>query len=564
MRFSLFGIPIRVKPGFLVLSVAIGLVNVTNPLLAPLRVQLFIGILLATFLGVLIHELGHAVEARRAGANPDVNLTFFGGLTRFQARRSHFRNLWISSAGIVYQLTAAGIVYASYRWGPLPSNDLPAVFQEPDVLLLAVLLQTFVLLNVFFAVINLIPVGGLDGGAIIEHFLRGVKVKYAAAIMFVFYSLVGLGVLIWAITYREWWILAVAVYLTGVALWNQAQAMKRDGDESVFPDAERRGRQLLAAGKDEELLTWSQTIRSTAQSPPYAVFGATWEVAALKRLGLKEQMSSLLDTHAHVLADPVVVMGFEECGRHEDIVARYHTKARTPDADPDMIVTVAKSLIELGRPEEAAELTGFVHLTRLPLPSVVEIHRRLWDHGAHAMAEGFRETVSSRKDAGYGVAIQMLRAEGKTDQTLQRLKREIEDSSGGTALGWLSWVLAEDGRSTESEETMQRAVRRGHIRDGVAIQYALDLSGHYQQAMMLGEWLLEEGELTREERSVVAFNHACGHIYTGDLEAAVATLEQLDVNFLLAVGLADSDLDPIRHLPAFREVYERAEAVANI
>jgi Zn-dependent protease len=78
MRFSLFHIPIRIKPGFVVLAVAIGFLNVSNPQLEPVRVQLFVGVVLATGLGVLIHELGHAVEARRAGAIPDVILNLFG------------------------------------------------------------------------------------------------------------------------------------------------------------------------------------------------------------------------------------------------------------------------------------------------------------------------------------------------------------------------------------------------------------------------------------------------------------------------------------------------------
>lgn len=563
MRFSLFRIPIRIKPGFVLLSVAIGVFNVMNPALELIRVQLFVGIVLATFVGVLIHELGHAVEAKRAGASPEVTLNLLGGVTSFQVRRSHWRNLWITSAGIVYQLTAAGLVYVSYRWGPFPADEqLSAVVDQPDLVLFAILLRTFVLLNVFFALLNLVPVGSLDGGAIIEHFLKGVKVKRTGAIMFVFYSLMGLGAVIWAMAYQEWWILAVVVYLTGTSLWRQAQAMKTDGDAMAFPDAEQRGRQLLAAGDDNELLQWARDIRTHAHSPAYAVFGTIWELTALRRAGDIDGLSVLLDDYAHAVPAPVAIESFEVCGRHSDIVVRYHTSALSPDADPGVVATVAKSLIEVGRPQDAAELAGLTHLHRLHLVSLIEIHERLCQTGANELAEGLRQSVSGRKDSGYGTAVQMLRAEGKADEALQRLKREIEDSIGGNALAWLSWALAEDGRSRESEESMAQAIRLGGIRDGTAIQYALDRAGHIPQALSLGEWLLTEGALGDEERSVVAFNHAIGLVGTGDIAAAVEVLAQVDGTFLLTTGLSDPDIDPLRGLPEFREICERAEVGA--
>lgn len=563
MRFSLFHIPIRIKPGFVLLSVAIGLFNVMNPALEPIRVQLFAGVVVATFGGVLIHELGHAIEARRAGASPDVTLNLLGGVTRFQARRSHWRNLWITSAGIVYQLTAAGLVYVSYRWGPLPADgDLPAVIAQPDVVLVAVLLRTFVLLNVFFALVNLVPVGSLDGGAMIEHFLKGVRVKHAGAIMFVFYSLVGIAVAIWALVNEEWWILAVVVYLTAASLRQQAHAMKTDGDAAAFPDAEQRGRQLLAAGDDDELLQWARDIRTQAHSPAYAVFGATWELTALRRAGDTNGLSALLDDYAHAVPAPVAIESFEACGAHSDIVARYHTLALSPDADPSVVVGVAKALVEVGRPQDAAELAGLTHLHRLHPAALVEVHERLCRAGAKELAEGLRQSVLGRKDCGYGFAVQMLREEGRADEALQRLKREIEDSIGGNALAWLSWALAEDGRSRESEDSMERAIRLGGIQDGTAIQYALDRAAHIPQALLLGEWLLTEGGLTEEERSVVAFNHAIGLIDTGDISSALEMLAEVDGTFLLAVGIGDPDLDPVRGLPEFREMCERAEVGA--
>lgn len=98
---------------------------------------------------ILVHELGHYVEARRQGLSPKlpVFIPFLGAYVAMQnVRFDPFRNALVSMAGpIVGGLGALGVLL---------------VGEAIDSQLLRALAYTGFLLNLF----NLIPIGFLDGG----------------------------------------------------------------------------------------------------------------------------------------------------------------------------------------------------------------------------------------------------------------------------------------------------------------------------------------------------------------------------------------------------------------
>lgn len=106
---------------------------------------------------ILVHELGHFVEAKRQGLDPSlpVFIPFFGAFVALKgARFDPWPNALVSLAGPIAGAAGAAAVFA--------------VGKSHHSQLLLALAYTGFLLNLF----NLIPVGFLDGG----HILRSVRV----------------------------------------------------------------------------------------------------------------------------------------------------------------------------------------------------------------------------------------------------------------------------------------------------------------------------------------------------------------------------------------------------
>jgi Zn-dependent protease len=100
---------------------------------------------------ILVHELGHFIEARRRGFNAalPVFIPFLGAYVAIRdARMNPWQSAWISLAGPI-----AGSLGAAAVW---------VVGEQRDSPLLQALGYTGFLLNLF----NLLPIGILDGGSI--------------------------------------------------------------------------------------------------------------------------------------------------------------------------------------------------------------------------------------------------------------------------------------------------------------------------------------------------------------------------------------------------------------
>ncbi|MBO5437565.1 MAG: hypothetical protein J6A23_07875, partial [Thermoguttaceae bacterium] len=167
LNFQLFGIPVRVHPLFWILSLFLGM-NLSGP-------QMLILWILAVFVSILVHELGHALVMRTYGIQPRIVLYSFGGLTIFD-RRYHlrwFENILVSfagpGAGFCFLGLLAGILCLLGQTQVL--NLFPAAFGfETDgscfVLseYLTLLLYFLIQVNVFWGILNLMPIFPLDGG----------------------------------------------------------------------------------------------------------------------------------------------------------------------------------------------------------------------------------------------------------------------------------------------------------------------------------------------------------------------------------------------------------------
>lgn len=204
VNFQLFGFPIRVTWTFWLAglifgyngALAIDQVFVTDGGLLP-WLAMWVAVV---FISILVHELGHAIAFRICGIEASVVLYHFGGLaipsssgfspvggtSRRRGQLGPWEQIFISAAGPLAQLILAVFMLICVRlagyglWGGPPDllnavSLLPSFIGQVDWLMDGELVQEpglFALLyfgffvNIFWPLLNLIPVWPLDGGQI--------------------------------------------------------------------------------------------------------------------------------------------------------------------------------------------------------------------------------------------------------------------------------------------------------------------------------------------------------------------------------------------------------------
>lgn len=165
--------PIRVYPGFLV---AAGLLTVPNWWLRPglSGMALFAIGFVTVFVAVMVHELAHAVVARRCGVTAArIDLYIFGGVVAFDTPpRTMWNDFAIVIAGPLSNLALAVMAYALLivlngslpdliAHGPLRSD----VIFEPRIAERALTFALYLNLGLF--AVNMLPAFPLDGGKLL-------------------------------------------------------------------------------------------------------------------------------------------------------------------------------------------------------------------------------------------------------------------------------------------------------------------------------------------------------------------------------------------------------------
>lgn len=153
LRFSAFGIPVRVHPVFWLTSAFLGW--------RPAQLDVTVVNILCIFVAILVHELGHALMTRSFGWQPEIVLYFLGGYAT-TTRHSTWRDIAVSAAG-----PAAGFLLYGGVW----LTELVLVAQGTRVHpLVAEAIYFSLFINLVWNVMNLVPVLPLDGGQISREF----------------------------------------------------------------------------------------------------------------------------------------------------------------------------------------------------------------------------------------------------------------------------------------------------------------------------------------------------------------------------------------------------------
>ena len=162
LRFYVFGIFTRVHPLFWLVSMIMGLQAGTSRQAVTHLNELLIAIVwtLCVFISILVHELGHALTIRFFGWPTQIVLYYLGGYAEYtptwgdSAKRSITISLNGPNAGFLLYGLIEGI------WYLLP----PAILQRYPALFLTLIFLIHI--NLWWGLINLLPVLPLDGGRV--------------------------------------------------------------------------------------------------------------------------------------------------------------------------------------------------------------------------------------------------------------------------------------------------------------------------------------------------------------------------------------------------------------
>jgi Zn-dependent protease/CBS domain-containing protein len=159
------GIPIYIHWTFLILLGWI-LFSGLNAGKTPAEAMLEVGFVLSLFGCVVLHELGHALMARRFGVTTsDITLLPIGGVARLQRIPERpSEELLVAIAGPLVNVAIAGILY-------LLGVRLGVVITDERVLLKGGFPARLMLVNVFLVLFNLLPAFPMDGGRMLRALL---------------------------------------------------------------------------------------------------------------------------------------------------------------------------------------------------------------------------------------------------------------------------------------------------------------------------------------------------------------------------------------------------------
>jgi Zn-dependent protease len=156
--FRLFGFDVKIRTGFVIFLALIAFIN-------PNSFGLWLAAAIAGF--TLLHELGHAVAARSAGAQAAISLDFMAGYTSFRPTRAlgKAQRAMISLAGPAVQIVTSCAVLLAMGVDPL---SLDSVRQSSDAA------TAIWWAGPMIGALNLIPVLPLDGGHLAQTGLEAV------------------------------------------------------------------------------------------------------------------------------------------------------------------------------------------------------------------------------------------------------------------------------------------------------------------------------------------------------------------------------------------------------
>jgi len=163
LRWRMFGIDVRVHPMFWLFTAVLGWSWFRVGGLP--YVLLWVG---CVFVSILVHELGHVLVGRFFGSRGSIVLFSFGGLAIGSSNLPYrWQRVLVYLAGPGAQFLILGLLYL--LWWPILRGVVGTNFAEMIQITLFMLWN----INLFWPLLNLMPIWPLDGGQVTRELCEG-------------------------------------------------------------------------------------------------------------------------------------------------------------------------------------------------------------------------------------------------------------------------------------------------------------------------------------------------------------------------------------------------------
>jgi stage IV sporulation protein FB len=242
-------IPITIYPTFWIFAALIGYLNSRS----------FLGTLIwiaIIFVSVLFHEFGHALTARMFGQNPRIELVALGGLTYHNGQKLPFwKQFFIVLDGPIFGFLLV-IVATILLHAPALSQGV-----------IGSIISLTRMVNLFWTVVNLLPVMPMDGGQLLRILLEkifGLKgFKYAVLISMIIAVAIALFFFL-----TQAFLLGAFFFLLAFQSYDTFRRTRhlseQDRDDSLRQQLEKV-EELMQTANKEEALHLCQDIRAKAK-----------------------------------------------------------------------------------------------------------------------------------------------------------------------------------------------------------------------------------------------------------------------------------------------------------
>lgn len=387
LRFRLFGFPVEIQIGFWLLALIIGL----RPGRPWTDAVLWLVII---FVSIMVHELGHAFAARAYGQTPSIALHMLGGVTSWSATHDlgKKRRILVTLAGPGAGFALGFAAYAALVGVTRLVGTAPK--EAPWVEALALLAFA----NVFWSVINLLPVLPFDGGQVLATALGPERRKLSATVSLIF------GVVTAIVLYRMGSLFGALLFGMG-GISNFMSAMQEQPAEAAGrlpPDAVKElldeAKRALDGSDGARAATLAGAALETSRVPAerkLAVELLAWAALATGDVARARDLVRL----SKGTLDPYVEAAVAEADGGRDHAIRLLTALRLQgDTRVEVAATLVRLQLEAGSTRGAAELTLEIaeHVPDGDLERMAELASAA---GLADLVEGLRAKLAERSTA---------------------------------------------------------------------------------------------------------------------------------------------------------------------